>query len=63
MSEKQVGIKLTEGEAKLLEIFLGMTEVEDIEKICKEYSIDVDAYTVDDILYKIYNQLRECKKC
>lgn len=57
MSEKQVEIKILDSEAKLLKKFLGLMETEDTEKICKEYGIESEAYKIDDILYKIYQQL------
>lgn len=60
MSEKQVEIKLVESEAKLLKKFLGFAETELIEKICKEYGMTEEGYKVDDVLYKIYQQL-DCK--
>lgn len=60
MSEKQVEIKILDSEAKLLKKFLGLMETEDTEKICKEYGIESEAYKIDDVLYKIYQQL-DCK--
>lgn len=59
MSEKQVEIKLFESDAKLLKRFLGMTETEDIENLCKKYGIESEAYEVDEIFYGVYNQLRD----
>ncbi|MBS5937143.1 hypothetical protein [Clostridium sp.] len=59
MSEKQVEVRLSDSESKLLKKFLGLMETEDTEKICKEYGIESEVYKIDDILYKIYQQL--CK--
>jgi len=59
MSEKQVEIKLLESDAKLLKRFLGMTEIEDVEKLCRVYGIESEAYKIDNVLFEIYKQLYE----
>ena len=59
MSEKQVEIKLLESDAKLLKRFLGMTDTEDVEKLCRVYSIESEAYKIDNVLFEIYKQLSE----